>query len=190
MRRSESVPLVGRLQRALPGEGLEVRLADLHLHGAGRKTGLAQTRAPCVRSGAAAHVPCRCRVGEVVVEGLFGADRLFFARRHDRPIVDARCAFAGLRRVAPEDRFEDAIGASRRSPTVRMPDDSSRLSVSRPMPGMTATGSGSSVSRKFSGDTTTSPSGLSRSEAILATSLFAATPTDAVSRVCLEEFVA
>ena len=62
-----------------------------------------------------------------------------------------------------------------------MPSASTFGTVRAPSPASLRIGSGSSRAPISSGFTITRPSGLRRSEAILATSLFGATPTDAVS---------
>ncbi len=54
--------------------------------------------------------------------------------------------------------------------------------VTRPTPQRRPTGSGARKSASVPAATTTSPSGLRRSDATFATNLLAATPTDAVSR--------
>ena len=66
---------------------------------------------------------------------------------------------------------------------VWMPAFNNRSSMRGPMPHRRRTGSGARNAASVPGGTTTRPSGLRRSEAILATSLFAARPTEAVSEV-------
>ena len=74
-------------------------------------------------------------------------------------------------------------GAVRSCAKVVRPAASTRSPSLRPRPGRRRTLSGSSVARMLEASTTVSPSGLLRSEPILATSLLGATPTEAVSRV-------
>ena len=64
---------------------------------------------------------------------------------------------------------------------MEMPARRSRSAVAGPTPGITVTCIGRSRSSSVPAATTTSPSGLSRSEATLATNFEDATPTDAVS---------
>ena len=66
---------------------------------------------------------------------------------------------------------------------VLTPTASSSSPFLRPSPGSRLMESGASVSTTRSGATTVSPSGLSRSDAIFATSLFGATPTEALRPV-------
>ena len=68
-----------------------------------------------------------------------------------------------------------------RSPIVATPKSRSAAAVCGPTPHRREIGSGARKAASSPGGTTTRPSGFRRSEAILATSLVAATPTDAVS---------
>ena len=64
---------------------------------------------------------------------------------------------------------------------MRTPYSASDAPVRSPTPHSREIGSGARKAASSPGGTTTSPSGLRRSEAILATSLVVATPTEAVS---------
>ncbi len=87
-------------------------------------------------------------------------------------------------RVAAEDRPQHGVaGGAQILETCGCRAASTLSPVLRPSPGSRRTESGSSVSRRFCGVMTVSPSGFFRSEAIFATSLLGATPTEAVTRV-------
>ena len=99
------------------------------------------------------------------------------------PFVDAGGALAHPGAVAAEQRPQHRIGRAAQLPEG---GDARGLHLGAglaPRPGMRRTGSGSSTARTRSALTTVRPSGLARSEAILATSLLGATPTEAVRPV-------
>ena len=80
--------------------------------------------------------------------------------------------------ACPTSRTSSSAETCSRSATVCTPTRRSRSAVAGPTPGITPTFIGRSRSRSVPGGTTTRPSGLSRSLAILATSLEVATPTE------------
>ena len=82
---------------------------------------------------------------------------------------------------APSRRTRTSTGSAARSPIVRTPWSASAARVCSPTPHRRVIGSGREERRLLAGRTTTSPSGLRRSEATLATSFVVATPTLAVS---------
>ena len=81
----------------------------------------------------------------------------------------------------PTRRTSSSAVTASRSATVCTPARRSRSAVAGPTPGITLTLIGRSRSRSVPGGTTTRPSGLSRSEAILAMNFEEPRPTDAVS---------
>ncbi len=151
--------LRGGLDASLPAERREIPAADLHGHAARQELPGAQACAGLVGEpgdlGAQPGV-----VGDVDVEGLLGTDLLLVAVGHDRTVVDAGGPLLHAFRVAAEDRTQ--LRGTGHAQLAERADAEARTS---------------------SGRTTTRPSGLRRSEAILATSLLGATPTDAVSPV-------
>ena len=122
------------------------------------------------------------RVGRVDVERVLVARPTSPGRRRDRVGVDARApASTSDAPCLPNRRSSASRGSAARSPIVRTPKSRSAAAVRSPTPHSREIGSGARNAASSPGGTTTSPSGLRRSEPILATSLVAATPTDAVS---------
>ena len=78
----------------------------------------------------------------------------------------------------PKVRTNQSMGCSANWPMVSTPPALSLCAVLGPMPHSLPTASGAKNRASSPGGTTTRPSGLSRSEAILATDLLVATPTD------------
>ena len=72
-------------------------------------------------------------------------------------------------------------GSAASAPTVVIPSDFKACSVRGPMPGILPIGSGARNSFSCPAGTSTSPSGLPKSEAIFATTLHEAMPTEATS---------
>ena len=98
-------------------------------------------------------------------------------RRSSRPQASAdRCAPA----AGPRARLSVVAGVCAMSPMVRSPSRVSASSVRSPTPHNAPTGSGWRNSTVASRGTTSSPSGLARADASLATNFVAATPTEQV----------
>ena len=175
---------VGRLgQRPLPGDGAERRVADLDRHGPGPHPRRAQPRGDAV--GHREQRPLddlavracrrrRCARGRPTSPGRpswTGSASMPRARVDQRRPVLAEPADDEVRRRAPA-----------RSPMVRTPYSARATPrCCSPTPHSREIGSGARKAASSPAGTTTSPSGLRRSEAILATSLVVATPTEAVS---------
>ena len=168
-----------RRQRAGAGVGGEVVQPDLDGDRAAGQPGLAQPlgHLPGLPVDQPLEQP---PVDEVGVVGVLDADRLGL------PLGDHRAVVVGAGQPVERGavRLADAAGPARpRRPsparaTVCTPTRRSRSAVAGPTPGMTPTLIGRSRSCSVPGGTTTRPSGLSRSLAILATSLEEAMPTE------------
>ena len=170
-----------RFEALLARESGEVGAPDLHLHAAGGEILRAHARAGAV--GEPQYLGAACVRGrEVCREGLLGADGFLVPLGHHRALVDARrrvraCAANRGRRCG----HSTASGAVRSSSErVRCRPPRRFSPVLRPRPGRRRTDNGSSTARTSPAVTTVRPSGFSRSEAIFATSLLGATPTEAL----------
>ena len=174
---------VGSAQRPLPGDRPERRVADLDRDRPGprRRTSAAAPATPSAIASSVRSMTSRSR--RVDVERVLVADRLRRVAVVDRVGVDARGRGRPATRRACRSGGRRGRGARpARSPIVRTPYSAQRRRRSaRRRPTAAQIGSGARNAASSPGGTTTSPSGLRRSEAILATSLVVATPTEAVS---------
>ena len=173
---------VGRLgQGPLAGDRPERRVADLDGHRAGPDPGGAQPAGDAV--GHRQQRPLDdLAVGRVDVERVLVADRLRRVAVVDRVGIDAArsrrratrraCRTGGPRRPPGAPRGRRSSGP--RSRRGRRPSSRRRPTAAR-------SGAARGTPPPRPGGTTTRPSGLRRSDAILATSFVVATPTDTVS---------
>ena len=88
----------------------------------------------------------------------------------------------------PNRRTSRSTGSAASSPSVPTPYSRSAAAIWGPTPHSRPIASGARKAASSPGGTTTSPSGLRRSDAIFATSFVLATPTDAVS--CVSSWIA
>ena len=172
---------VGRLgQRPLAGDRPEGRVADLDRD---RRRLDAAVAEPA--GDALAHPEERplddLAVRRVDVERVLVADRLGRVATADRVVVDARApARPSDAPCLPKRRTRRSSGRAARSPIVLTPYSRSTAADFSPTPHSRRISSGARNAASSPGSTTTRPSGLRRSDAILATSLVVATPTEIV----------
>ena len=182
--RGDGAPLAGRRRDgALAGEGGEVTAPDLDADAAGHELARAQPLA--ARSARRASSRCSTPGSPMsVLEGVLGAEGLLLDVRQHRPLVDPGGALAHPGGVAPEQRPQHRVRGAAQLPEGgdARPPRPARRSCARGPAGAAPT-AGRAPRARAPAVTTVSPSGLSRSEAILATSLLGATPTEAVSPV-------
>ena len=183
--RDDGGVLGGRLEHALAGIGLEIGAPDLDRHPAGGKTlrhAVARRRGRRAPSNAArARAASRMSSAKVSSALMDFSSRSATTGRSSMPRAQRPHGPAVLAEGAPQHLHRSP---ARRRRTVRMPAActagqgfSVRLRTSRSM------GKRSSTSCRFSGPMRNMPSGLFKSEAILASSLLGAIPTEAVSSV-------
>ena len=123
-------------------------------------------------------------VGNVSSAPTLFSSRRGVTRRSSLPQASAhRCAPP----ATPSSRRKVACGTCAISPTVRRPSRPRTSSARSPTPHSALTGSGCRKSSSPSAGTTSRPSGLQRADAILATNLTGATPTEQVMRLLLAD---